>query len=225
MDAHQKSALLFLVGDGKPVLDQLDAGPRQHAFEVGHVAKKILDLRLGGEIHHPLDPGPVVPGPVEQNDFAGAGQMRHVALEVPLRLFAFAGRRQRHRAADAGVQALGDAFDDAPLAGRVAAFEDHRKLVTRMNNPVLQLDQLCLETEQFAEIVPPRHGIVTGDVSERLPRLLGNREIVDLEFELLVETVQDFGGNPVQFFTLDIAVRQASTRISVCFPTVAVSLR
>ena len=81
------------------------------------------------EAHHPLDAGAVVPGAVEQHDLAAGRQMRHVALEVPLRALALGRRRQRHDAADARVEPLGDALDDAALAGGVAALEQDDDLL------------------------------------------------------------------------------------------------
>ena len=47
----------------------------------GTSMEELLDLFRRGEAHHPLDAGAVVPGAVEQHDFAGGRQVRHVALE------------------------------------------------------------------------------------------------------------------------------------------------
>jgi hypothetical protein len=54
----------------------------------GHERRNSSYLLLGAEAHHPLDAGAVVPGAVEQHDLAAGGQVRHVALEVPLGLLA-----------------------------------------------------------------------------------------------------------------------------------------
>ena len=64
-----------------------------------------------------------------------AGRCGHVALKVPLGLLAVARRRQGHHPADPRVQALGDALDDAALAGRVAPFEDDDQLVAGVRRP------------------------------------------------------------------------------------------
>jgi len=40
------------------------------------------------EPHDLLDARTVVPAAVEQDDFAGCGEVRHIALEIPLRAFA-----------------------------------------------------------------------------------------------------------------------------------------
>ena len=149
---HHEAKLLFLVGDRKPVLDDLDPGPGQHAFEFRHVPEKLLDLFLRGEIHHAFDACAVVPGPVEQHDFTGGGKMRHVALEIPLRFFAFGWRTQRDRAADARVQPLRYPLDHTTFAGGIAAFEQHHQFETVGDDPVLKGDQFTLQTDQFAKI-------------------------------------------------------------------------
>ena len=87
---------------------------------------------VGAEAHHALDAGAVVPAAVEQHDLAAGGQVRHVALEVPLRALALVRRRQRRDAADARVQALRDALDHAALAGGVAPLEQDDDLVLRL---------------------------------------------------------------------------------------------
>ena len=88
MNAHQKAHLLFFVGDREPVFHHHDPGPHQHAFKFGNVAEELFDLVFGGKAHDAFDPGPVVPGPVEQHDFPACRKMRDIALKVPLRAFA-----------------------------------------------------------------------------------------------------------------------------------------
>ena len=75
--------------------------------------------------------------------------MRRIALEIPLRALARGRRRQRGHAAYARIQALRDALDDAALAGGIAALE---QAMAGVHHPVLQLDQLALQAQQFAEI-------------------------------------------------------------------------
>ena len=157
--------------------------------------KNCLDLGLAGEAHHPLDAGAVVPGAVEQHDLAAGRQMRDVALEVPLRPLALGRRRQGDDAADARVEALGDALDGAALARRVAALEQHDQLVAGVLHPVLQLDQLRLQPEQLVEIDPAvdrRFVLQVGDVAE----LAGDPQVVDLHLQLLVEAVLELGVDP-----------------------------
>ena len=51
------------------------------------------------ESHDLLDAGAVVPRPVEEHDLAFGGQMRDVALVIPLPAFAFGRCRQARRSA------------------------------------------------------------------------------------------------------------------------------
>ncbi len=147
--------MLLGVGDGEPVLEQLDARARQHLFELRHAAEEFLVLFVVAETHDPLDPGTVVPAAVEQDDLATGRQVRDVALEIPLGLLAVVRRGQRGDPADPRVEALGDALDHAALARRVASLEENHHLVPGVHHPVLQFHQFPLQAEQFAEIAAP----------------------------------------------------------------------
>ena len=94
-------AFLLLVADREPVLDQDDARADQHPLELRAGAQELLVLLVGAEAHHALHAGAVVPTAVEQHHLARRGQLRHVALEVPLRLLALGRRAQGHHATDA----------------------------------------------------------------------------------------------------------------------------
>ncbi len=77
---HLKAELLFVVGDGKPVFDELNAGTDQHSFEFRDGTEEFLVFVVGAEAHHALDTGTVVPAPVKQDDLAGGRKMgRHSA--------------------------------------------------------------------------------------------------------------------------------------------------
>src|SRR5258708_28303689 len=78
--------------------------------------------------------------------------MRGVALEMPLRPLALVGGGEGGNAADPRIEPLGDALDDATLAGGVAAFEDDDHLELVVLNPVLQLDEFALQAEQLLEV-------------------------------------------------------------------------
>jgi hypothetical protein len=137
--------------------------------------------------------GTVVPTAVEQHDLAAGRQMRYVTLEIPLGAFPFARRRQRRHAADPRVEALGDALDDATLAGRVAALEQDDQLELLVHDPVLQFDQLALQPKQFLEIEaavqignPLAGGGCLGDQ-------LVHAVVIDFHFQFFVETVEHFG--------------------------------
>jgi hypothetical protein len=146
--------------------------------------------------HDLLDAGAVVPGAVEQHDLAARRQVRHVALEIPLRPLAVAGLLQRHHPAHARVEPLGDALDHAALAGRVAPFEDHRDLGSGVLDPVLQLDQLGLQPQQLAEIdyaVECFRMLAAIDAAQ----LQRQRRLGHLEFEVFVQRVLQLGFEPV----------------------------
>ena len=146
---------------------------------------------LGAEAHHALDAGAVVPAAVEQHDLAAGRQMRDVALEIPLRALALARRRQRGDAADARVEPLRDALDDAALAGGIAAFEDDDDLELLVLHPVLQLHQLALQAEQLLEIEAPVDGLA-GRMARRSSASASQAIVVDLQLQLLVEAVEHF---------------------------------
>ena len=71
--------------------------------------------------HHPLDTGAVVPTAVEDDDLPRRRQMRHIPLDVHLRLLTFRRRRQCHHSEHPRADPLGDGLDHPTLAGRVTA--------------------------------------------------------------------------------------------------------
>ena len=78
-------ALLLLVADREPVLEQDDAVLDQQPLEDRALLQEPPVLLGRAEAHDVLDAGAVVPAAVEQDDLAGGGQVLDVALEVPLR--------------------------------------------------------------------------------------------------------------------------------------------
>ena len=52
-------------------IDDMDGRSDKHTFEFGHIMEEVLNLGFGGEAHHALDSGPIVPASIEQYDFAG----------------------------------------------------------------------------------------------------------------------------------------------------------
>ena len=149
LDPVPEPPFLFLRAHREPVLDQPDAGPHEHALELGAGPKELAVFLLGAEPHYPVDARAVVPAPVEEDDFAGRRQVRDVPLEVPLRLFPFCRLGQCGHAADAGIEPRGDAGDGAALAGRVAPFEDDHHFLALVDHPFLELGQFDLQAGQF----------------------------------------------------------------------------
>src|SRR5450755_141941 len=147
--ARLEAVLLSLVADRKPVLDQDDAGPNQHALELRHGAQKLPILLFAAKPHDVLDPRAVVPAAIEQYDLAGRGQVRDVALKVPLSLFALGRRRERCHAAQARTDRLGDAFDRAALTRCVAALEQRHDAQTLLLDPRRELDELRLHSNEL----------------------------------------------------------------------------
>ena len=101
------------------------------------------------------------------------------------------GARQRHRAADARIEPLGHALDDAALARRVAALEQHDQLELVGHHPVLQLDQLALQAQQLGEILPAVDAFRPGHIGD----LLGQARqhvVAQLLLQLLVDGVGQF---------------------------------
>ena len=139
-------------------------------------------LLIGAEPHDPLDAGAVVPAPVEQDHLARGGQVRHVALEVPLGLLALGGRGQGDDPADARAQVLGDALDHAALAGRVPSLEDDHDLEPFVLDPLQHLHKLDLEPEQLRlvalvpDLLRPRRRFGAA-VSRRRPGFRGGRSL------------------------------------------------
>jgi hypothetical protein len=88
--------------------------------------------------HHLLHSRPVVPRPVEDHDLARRGEVLQVPLPVPLSFLRFGRLCQSDRAQSSLVQRAREPLDDAPLAGRVAAFEDDQDSEALVLDPELR---------------------------------------------------------------------------------------
>jgi hypothetical protein len=130
--------------------------------------------------------------------------VRHITLEVPLRAFAVVGRRQRRHAAHARVEPLGDALDDAALAGGVAPFKQNNHLVAGADHPVLQLHQLGLQAKQLAEILAAVFLVLDHLLRAAVVVFagqLGHAAVFELHLQLFVVAVdQVIADTPHQFF-------------------------
>ena len=210
VDAPQEAHMLLLIRDREPVLDEVNTGAHQHAFEIRHGPEKLFVFLGRTEAHHLLDPGAVVPAAVEADDFAGCRQVGRIALEVPLGALALIGGRQGDHTADAGIEPLGDPLDRPALARGIAALEQDHHLLARRHDPVLQLDQLGLQPEQLREVLTAvgvfgRVGRPRGDAGRQVIAIL------DLHFELFVVTVGEIAAE-----TTDEVLPVHGTQIRTC---------
>ena len=117
-------------------------------------------LLVGAQAHDPLDPRPVVPTAVEEDDLPSGGEMRDVALEVPLGLLPVARHRERGDAAPTGVEVLGDALDHPSLPRRIPTLHDDDHPLALVTDPLLHLHQFLLEPEECLVVdVLVGHGV------------------------------------------------------------------
>ncbi|SPE23645.1 hypothetical protein SBA5_400056 [Candidatus Sulfotelmatomonas gaucii] len=154
-----KPPFLFFVAHAEPILDENDPGANQHALKLRAALHEFQVLALAAEAHYILHAGAVVPAAIEQNHLSRCGQMSHVALKIPLRLLALRRRCQRHDAAHARIERLGDALDGAALARGIASFKQRHHAQAFVANPLLQLYQLDLQPPEltlvFAVLAQP----------------------------------------------------------------------
>src|SRR6516164_4060003 len=119
VNARQEAAFLLVLSDFEPEFDQHNSAVDDVLLDLRTHDQKLPMLLFGSKTHDVLDAGAVVPTAVEDDDFAGGGKMRDVALEEDLRSFAIGGCRQRNHAEYAWADPAGDRLDGAALAGRV----------------------------------------------------------------------------------------------------------
>ncbi len=119
------------------------------------MSARILDIRFGAEAHHAFHARAIVPTAIEEHNLTGRGQVRRVALKVPLRFFALGGRAQRRDAAVARIEAGRDGLDRPTLPGGIAPFKDDDDLQALGLDPFLHLHQLDLQAREFFLILAP----------------------------------------------------------------------
>ena len=115
------------------------------ALELRAGAHELLVLGVGAKAHYPLDPGAVVPTAIEEDHFAGRGQVSDVALEIPLAALTVTGLGERRNVNHPRIGPLGDAANHPALAGGVPALEQYDDSEALLNDPVLQAHKLDLQ--------------------------------------------------------------------------------
>ena len=150
---------LFLLGlvHREPVLEEQDSVLREQLFELRYLLQKRRRLLRRAKTHHRFDPGAVVPTAVEQHDLASRRQVRHVALEIPLRALAVARLAQGHHMALARVQRVGDRCDHAALARSVPAFDHDHQPLARRKQPARHAVQFELERGKLFQVLALAH--------------------------------------------------------------------
>src|SRR6056297_1476344 len=105
-----KPLQLRFLSNRQKELEERNAFPDQHRLELRRLSQKVREFGFAAKSHHPFNTGPVVPGPVEQYDFTGTGQVLHVPLEIPVSALSFGWVRRCARTRMSRVQMLHGAF-------------------------------------------------------------------------------------------------------------------
>src|SRR5271166_61276 len=88
--------------------------------------------------------------------------MRDVALKIPLRPLALGWLLQSNDPGGPRIHMFSETLDRAPLAGRVAAFEQHDDALSGLLDPALRLEQLALEFKHMRLVRRGAHGDLVG---------------------------------------------------------------
>ncbi len=140
-----------------------------------------------------------------------------------MRALALGRSGQCRDAADARIQTLGDALDDAAFAGGVAPFEDDNDLQFLVHDPVLQLDELALQAKQVLEVEIAVDRVALSLVLHERGELFGAR-VVELHLELLVDGVDQLAPDLVLHTSFAVAAHELSRSGAMpCLPGCIVS--
>src|SRR5262249_23325562 len=118
-------------------------------LNLGAPREEEVVVLLGTEAHHILNPSPIVPTPVKDDDLARRGEVLDVALHVHLRLVPVRRSGESHDAKYPMADALGDRLDRPALARAVTALKHDDDPQAFIFDPVLELTQLRLQPDQF----------------------------------------------------------------------------
>src|SRR5271165_6373671 len=142
--------MLLLLRYLEPVLQKNDAIADQNVFECRTFLKEVLVLPVGAETHYVLNPKPVVPATIKNDDLSARWHLFHVTLGIELSFLAIRGGGQRDEAKHARAHPLHHAFDNAALAGCVTTFKNDNDARSSFLHPLLQLDQFHLYLENLS---------------------------------------------------------------------------
>src|SRR5580704_4967274 len=137
LEARFEAALLFLLTDFQPILDEDDAGVGNIFLHSGAKFEELAILLLSAKAHDALHAGAVVPTAVEDDNFTSSRKMRHVTLHVHLGFLAVGRSRKCDEAEDSRTDPFGDGADRAAFAGGITALEDDHDSETFVLDPVL----------------------------------------------------------------------------------------
>src|SRR5690606_299322 len=91
MTAFMEALELHFLTNIKPEFKEMNTFRYDHTLKVGRLGKEGLKLRTRAKSHHPFDPGPVIPGPIEGYEFTKRRKMPRIALKIPLSPLSFRG--------------------------------------------------------------------------------------------------------------------------------------
>ena len=113
-----------------------------------------------------------------------------------------ARRGQCGHPANARVEPLRDALNNAPLTGGVPALEKNNQFVAGVDHPILHLDQLALHAEELPEILTPSHsgGIPFFLGLGTLP--FGHHLVIGLQLQLFIKAVDQIAMDSLENFAL-----------------------
>src|SRR6266404_1252941 len=155
VDAQIEAALLLLVADFEPELNELKAAIDQVLFHHRAEIEKPPVFLIRAETHHVLDAGTVVQTAIENHDLTRRWHETHVPLEVDHRFLAVGRRRQRDRPKHARADTLSDRFDHPTLTRSIPSLEKHDDAEPLEFDPFLNLTETCLKFSQFKLVVLP----------------------------------------------------------------------
>src|SRR5574338_258475 len=166
----------LLVGaDGQPELHHQPPSPH-------HLVLEIVDLGIGphpvglrAKALDPLHQHPTVPGSVEDQHLAVAGQMAPETPQIGLSPLLLGGGGHRHDVVLAGVQGRRDPADGASLAGGIHALEDRdegTRCETRMPG---EQRQAALLAGQFPLVSLLLHGLAQRQCVDQVATIVGRR--------------------------------------------------